>query len=365
MVRFLHTADWQMGMKAARFGEAGKRVREERLAAGRRVIEAARQRGVDFILVAGDLFEDNAVDRTLVQQGADILASASCTVFVLPGNHDPLVPGSVWEHRCWKRSSNVVILKENAPLAAPGCTLFPCPLREKQSGENPADWIRAEPDGFPLIGVAHGSVEGAPIGEWDHPIPRNAPARSGLDYLALGHWHSLGTFEDASGASRMAYSGTHEPTSFGERNSGNALLVEIASPGAAPVLTPLSTGGLEWISRTERIYASGDLEALGREMDTLPKPENTLLDLSLSGLMRPSDREELDRITELAKVRFLWAWVDPSGMAPAPEDDSWVEALPPGLLREVARRIKLSEAEPEVKVRALLDLFSIVKESRP
>ncbi|GAB1487092.1 hypothetical protein MASR2M79_21450 [Aminivibrio sp.] len=127
MVRFLHTADWQMGMKAARFGEVGKRVREERLAAGRRVIEAARQREVDFILVAGDLFEDNAVDRTLVQQGADIPASASCIVFVLPGNHDPLVPGSVWEHRCWKAWSNVIILKENAPFAAPGCTLFPVP----------------------------------------------------------------------------------------------------------------------------------------------------------------------------------------------------------------------------------------------
>ena len=364
MVRFLHTADWQVGMKAARFGEAGKRVREERLAAGRRVIEAARQREVDFLIIAGDLFEDNAVDRTLVQQAADILASAPCPVYVIPGNHDPLVPGSVWEHRCWENLSNVVLLKENAPFAAPGCTLFPCPLREKQSGENPADWIRAEPDGNPQIGIAHGSVEGAPIGEWDHPIPRNAAVRSGIDYLALGHWHSLGTFEDASGASRMAYSGTHEPTSFGERDSGNALLVEISAPGAVPFLTPLSTGGLEWVSRTEKILATGDLEALRRQVDIVPNPESTLFDLSLSGLMRSSDREELDRITELAKARFLWAWIDPSGMSPAPEDDSWVEALPPGLLREVAKRIKLSEAEPEVQVRALLDLFSIVEEAR-
>ncbi len=364
MVRFLHTADWQIGMKAARFGEAGKRVREERLAAGRRVIEAARQSEVDFLIVAGDLFEDNAVDRTLVQQTADILASAPCPVFVLPGNHDPLVPGSVWEHRCWKTLFRVVILKENAHLAAPGCTLSPCPVREKQSGENPTAWIRAEADGKPLIGVAHGSVEGAPIGEWDHPIPRNAAVRSGVDYLALGHWHSMGTFDDASGASRMAYSGTHEPTSFGERDSGNVLLVEIAAPGAVPVLTPVSTGGLKWVSRTDKIYVPGDLKALRRQVDILPKPESTLLDLSISGLMSPSDREELDRITELAKARFLWAWVDASGMAPAPEDDSWVEALPPGLLREVANRVKLSEADPEVKVRALLDLFSIVEEAR-
>jgi len=40
-MRFLHTADWQIGMKAAAMGDAGARVREERLAAGRRVVEAA------------------------------------------------------------------------------------------------------------------------------------------------------------------------------------------------------------------------------------------------------------------------------------------------------------------------------------
>ena len=50
MVRFLHTADWQMGMRAAKLGEAGKRVRKERLTAGRRVIQTARENAVDFIL---------------------------------------------------------------------------------------------------------------------------------------------------------------------------------------------------------------------------------------------------------------------------------------------------------------------------
>jgi hypothetical protein len=38
-MRFLHTADWQIGMKAAALGDAGARVREERLVAGRRVVE--------------------------------------------------------------------------------------------------------------------------------------------------------------------------------------------------------------------------------------------------------------------------------------------------------------------------------------
>lgn len=38
--------------------------------AARRVIEAARGAGAEFILVAGDTFEDNGVDRVLVQKEA-------------------------------------------------------------------------------------------------------------------------------------------------------------------------------------------------------------------------------------------------------------------------------------------------------
>ena len=121
-MRFLHTADWQIGMKAAALGDAGARVREERLAAGRRVIETAKSHNVDFLLVAGDLFEDNAVDRVLVQKVVDILNSFGGPVYVIPGNHDPLVPGSVWEHPAWKSASNVHVLFEEALVALEGRT---------------------------------------------------------------------------------------------------------------------------------------------------------------------------------------------------------------------------------------------------
>ncbi|MGA1795331.1 MAG: hypothetical protein ACMUIL_05660 [bacterium] len=35
----------------------GKRVRDERLAAGRRLVDAANSEGAEFILIAGDLCE--------------------------------------------------------------------------------------------------------------------------------------------------------------------------------------------------------------------------------------------------------------------------------------------------------------------
>ena len=60
-MKFLHTADWQIGMRAAHVGAAGVPVREARLEAARRVIETGREAGAEFVVVCGDTFEDNGV----------------------------------------------------------------------------------------------------------------------------------------------------------------------------------------------------------------------------------------------------------------------------------------------------------------
>lgn len=128
-------------MKAPSLGDVAARVAAERLETGRRVVEAARSHQVDFMLVAGDLFEDNGVDRVRVQKVADILSAFGGPVFIIPGNHDPAVPGSVWDHPAWKNSSHLNVLTEARPLEINGGLLFPCPVLQKQSFRNPTEWI--------------------------------------------------------------------------------------------------------------------------------------------------------------------------------------------------------------------------------
>ena len=110
-MKFLHTADWQIGMKALQAGSASSRVREARVECARRVIEVARAHGVEFILVAGDTFENNAIERATVQKIGDILRAFDGPVFVLPGNHDPLEVGCVWEHPVWSSRPNVHVAR--------------------------------------------------------------------------------------------------------------------------------------------------------------------------------------------------------------------------------------------------------------
>ncbi len=365
-MKFLHTGDWQIGMRAADLGTSGERVREERLAAARRVVDAGKDHGVDFILLAGDLFEDNAVNRVLIQKIADILTQFGGPVFIIPGNHDPLVPGSVWEHSAWKLCGHVHVLKEEAPVNVTGGILYPCPAREKRSGRNPVAWIPAERTDAIRIGLAHGTVEGIRQDEPDYPIPRDAAHRAGLDFLALGHWHSYATYADADGAIRMAYAGTHETTKFGERDSGNALIVDIPGAGAEPLLTPVHTGGLTWKVIERELREKGEVRRLMEEVTALPDAGSTLVNVCLSGILAADDREELTHLGEILASRFLSASLDASRLVPSPEDDSWLAGLPPGVVREAAGRLRqLASGSGESSAcasRALMELYALAGE---
>ena len=85
-MKFLHTADWQVGMRATQLGDKGERVRHARLESARHVIEEALREKVDFVLVAGDTFENNGVDRIKVREVAKILGGARCPVYLISGN---------------------------------------------------------------------------------------------------------------------------------------------------------------------------------------------------------------------------------------------------------------------------------------
>ncbi len=379
-MKFIHTADWQIGMKAAHVGAVGARVREARLETARRVIETAKAHGAGFILVAGDVFEDNGVDRVLVQKTADILAGSAVPVYVIPGNHDPLVPGSVWGHPAWEEGEKIRVLRAAEPVEVPGGTLYPCPVLEKHSRKDPTAWIdaagNAGKEGL-RIGVAHGTVEGMPQVEPDHPVPREAALRAGLDYLALGHWHSTALYEDAAGQVRMAYSGTHETTRFGERDSGNILVVEIAGPGAPPTLTRVKTGDLAWLTLEEEIAQAGDLARVRALVEKAENPEATLIEVRLSGLLPGSVGPELDRLKEVLESRFFFHRLDTGGLRPAPEDDTWLEGLPPGVLREAALELRAiagtgpaagatgpeqeEGSSPRVAAQALMELYALVR----
>jgi len=372
-MRFIHSADWQIGMKAVHIGTSADLVRNERLEAARRVVKAAEENEAEYIFLAGDTFEDNGVDRVLVQKVADILGKFSGAVYLIPGNHDPLVPGSVWEYPAWASYTNLHVLKKAEPIEVPGGILYPCPACEKHSNRDPVQWIKSDQPERITIGIAHGTIEGIQQEEPEYPIPHSAPKLTGLDYLALGHWHSTTTYADSDGVVRMAYSGTHETTKFGERDSGNVLLVEIPVPGHPPALTVIRTGRLSWQIIEQDLRQSGDLTRVRKLVEGIDDPSSALLEVRMKGIIWAEECHELTRIREIAQSRCLFSRVDDSSVISSPEDESWATGLPAGTLRDAALRLcELANpsftgdrpvgATPNVASRALLDLYALVAE---
>jgi DNA repair exonuclease SbcCD nuclease subunit len=285
-MRILHTADWQLGLRAAQAGERAAVVRAERLACVSRIADLAHELGVDLVLVAGDVFDRQEVDGPVLEAAIDRLeALAPIPVVLLPGNHDPLEVGGVWDRRAWSRAgAHVTIARDSRELEIlPGVALYPCPLRQRISTQDPTAWIpsRAEGDRRLRIGLAHGALDSLPK-KGNFPIALDRAEASGLDYLALGDWHG------AMVRGRTAYPGTPEQASFGEKSPGYVLLVELEGEKEAALRRPLPrieqhrVGRFVWHAMQTEIRDRTDLVRLEAEVAELARPEDLLLRIRIT-----------------------------------------------------------------------------------
>src|SRR5438046_5048256 len=97
MVRFLHTSDWQLGMGRYFLSrEAQARFTGARIDAIRSISGVATQYECQFIVVAGDVFESNNLDRQVAVRALEAMRASAIPIYLLPGNHDPLDAASIY-----------------------------------------------------------------------------------------------------------------------------------------------------------------------------------------------------------------------------------------------------------------------------
>ncbi len=249
-----------MGMKGLQAGEKAKELRSKRYETAGQVANLAKSESVDFVIIAGDLFEDHDVDESVVNKTVAILNTITpIPVFILPGNHDPSIPGGIWDRQSWQRIGNhIKLLTEPAEFPCQdNVVLYPSPLRQKQSNLDFTSWIpvRKPDDDRIRIGIAHGSIDILP-GQANFPIGANRAIDTGLDYLALGDWHSF--FRSG----KTVYSGTFEQTSYSEKDSGDVVIVEISTAGVEPQISRKHVGRLRWTEHDPTIHDLTDVEQL-------------------------------------------------------------------------------------------------------
>ena len=308
MFRLIHSADWQLGARFAQFGAKASRLREARVATLMRTLELAAKHEADAFLIAGDLFEDNQVDDSLVTATVDLFrAHPALPIYILPGNHDPYTgPESVWQRKAFQNApANIHVLRESGVTDLGGNTfLLASPLHQKLSTTDPSLKLGELAAGLPpdaiKIGITHGALAiEAKHQPNDFPIALNAATRARLDYLAIGHWHNW--LPDTDGG-RIVMPGTPEPDRFANDASGHVALVEIASPGKTPRVQPLSVATLTWRALAfDFASAESSRASLSSALGELtPAAARTVLRVTLTGIASPA---------ALAEIR---AWLTPA-----------------------------------------------------
>ena len=371
-MRFIHTADWQIGKPFRNFGDRESVLRQARLAAIETIGRLALAEGAAHVLVAGDIYDSDApAQKTLLEPLERMRNFAGVSWHVIPGNHDYHRGNGLWDRAAAQGlPENVHVHLSPAPVLLGGeAVLLPAPLRRRSEVNDLTEWMDTAESapGLIRIGLAHGSVTGFGTGsEAKNPIAPDRARRAGLDYLALGDWHRTLSINTATW-----YAGTPETDRFDSQEQGQVLLVDIAGHGAPPVVTIKRSGAYRWLMLEETLANAEDAAALEQRLRALPDLPSLLLRLDVGGTLDLTARADLEqRLKGLEAALFWLVWdLGKLHVRPTAEDLEQIDFH--GVLREAAERLRgeaedlsLPAAQRRRAEEALVQLFVMTRDAR-
>ena len=198
-----------------------------------RVLAAAAHARADVVLLAGDTFDNHRQPLEILERAAQMLRAYGDPIVILPGNHDPLTPDSVYRRAGLGDIPNVRILGLNVEQSV----IFP-ELELEIWGRAHTDYCDMSPLADPRprstrwqLAAAHGHYvdesrdPNRMIGSW--LIHREELLATGADYVALGHWNQATPV--GNGEVIAYYSGSPE-------YAGTVNVIRLTSSGAVDVM---------------------------------------------------------------------------------------------------------------------------------
>ena len=364
MLRLLHTADVHLGARHADLGDAATAQRERQFAAFKAAIDLAIEERVDLVLVAGDLFDSNTQPRRSVERVAaelERLGRARIRTVIIPGTHDCYDRSSIYRAYDLKALAGsspdddlVTVMTSETPslhLPALDAQIHAVVFPQKRAPNSPLRDVTvdraAQPSVTWHVGMVHGALAIPDRTDRDEVVvTKEEIAATGLDYLALGHWHS--SQKGKAGSTTYAYSGAPEPVAVDQDGAGNVALVTLEeAAGKHEVTVEERRVGTTRFERLDldaaRLKGQSDLIA---QLSAKADPD-LVLEARLTGV-RP---DELDlnpaEIEEQLKGSFLRLRVRDASMPALSEG-----ALPPpdtiagAFIRDVEAQIAELEADP-------------------
>lgn len=265
----------------------------------KRIIDLAIEQEVDALTIGGDLYEQ----ERFTQDTGNFLKEqfqrlGSVPVVIAPGNHDPFLPGSLYQQVKWP--PNVFIFSE--PELTPyklgeNITLWgaahPSPSIRKNLVQN----FKVPPTGIHLLLLHASDMSNVPKGKATHcPFYPEQLRETGINFALLGHYHQ------GRLAPLYSYPGSPEPLGFDEEGRHCVLLLTINGEQLKPSLTPINRN----LYRTVELDIS---EATTRDnirdrIISLGDLSSAFLRLILKGSLHPDVELDIDSLKESIRDNF-------------------------------------------------------------
>jgi DNA repair exonuclease SbcCD nuclease subunit len=208
----------------------------------RDVLATARALGADAVILAGDTFDNHQVTTDTIDRAGMLLAEAKLPLVILPGNHDPATPDSIWMRGRFDEIGNVAILgiTNQRSIAFLHLDLEIWGNAHRDYHDMPP--LRDPPPRAMRWHIAMGHGHYEPPETWHNPLRPSwlisdaMIAATGADYVALGHWDRAA--QVGCGAVPAYYSGSPDYA------HGQSRAADCGRRGLsrAPVLTDMGEG---------------------------------------------------------------------------------------------------------------------------
>jgi len=338
MLRILHTSDVQLDAPFRFLGDKGSRHRQQLRETFQRIVDMAAEAEFDLLLITGDLFNDNRPSQDCIDFVASKLGGLDIPVCILPGNHDCYDSTSVY--RKARFPDNAVIFTERPTIrefAELDVAVYGNAILSSQSRLSPLRDLTRRGTMRWHVAMAHGNLDRPDITDPARPIRPEEIGASGMDYVAMGDWH---TFADYSqGGVKAFYSGAPEPTVLDQKGAGQVACIEMDENGVRVRPGRVGTISTDKMS----VDVSGKSVTQIKEEILARADPSLMLQVKLSGLMdlgAVMDSEKLEQ--ELAAHFYHIECSDESHptLATISEDDFPEELVVGKFVRLMQTRIE-------------------------
>jgi len=368
-LNLIHTADWQLGMRRHVFSrETQGRFAQDRLDAIATLLTYADAENVDCVVVAGDVFDDNLVDRQTVLRTLDVLARGpKIPTFLLPANHDPLDPTSVYKTATFQQNcpSHVTVLTDMSEhVIKPNVVIVGAPWRTRRHAINPLEELAStlSDEGTLRVVVAHGGVDTLG-GEHDTlNVLREADLTDLImsrkaQYIALGDRHSTTKVGDTG---RVYFSGAHEPTSPREIDPGNVLHVTVSRDSIT--VTVKKVGRWQFINEVVTFSSDSDIDQfLSWLGDPSRDRQRTVLRVGLNGVLSLAQHARVMNALDDAQEVYasVTRWQRHDTLSVAPNDSDLDQMNLNGFVADAFVSLRTDAAHDPVAAQALSLLYAL------